>query len=337
MNYLGSKKIETDRLILRSTEESDLKVLWQILCIPDVNKYYLTCKLNSNWEDEKKWQYKKLSHSNDNNVFQWSIILKDTNECIGQISVQENGPDKSIRDIGWFIEPRYQRRGYAYETASAILKYMFEEVQINAIETSAAVCNPASWRLMAKLGFKKREGKTIINHYTFGGDIESYLFGITKEEYQEKSVMIINIMNNKEYLKQYIKLCSLEWGTKKNNEEMEKYIQKKLDSIKNRDKVISVLGLIENNKLLGFISLFKYDGDERKDLSPWYATMYIKEKYRGFGYSKLLNLELLKEAKYLGFDKVYLKSNLQNYYEKFGAKYIETLNSGEKLYYIMII
>ena len=47
MNFTGSKKIETDRLLLRPTEEKDLKTLWEILCIPEVNKYYLTSKLNT--------------------------------------------------------------------------------------------------------------------------------------------------------------------------------------------------------------------------------------------------------------------------------------------------
>lgn len=32
--------------------------------------------------------------------------------------------------------------------------------------------------------------------------------------------------------------------------------------------------------------------------------------------------------------RLYLKSDLINYYEKFGAKYIEDLSNGEKLYYI---
>lgn len=148
--------------------------------------------------------------------------------------------------------------------------------------------------------------------------------------------MIIDIKNNEKYLKEYIKLCSLEWGKKKNNDEMKLYIQKKMESIKNIDKVISVVGLIENNKLIGFISLFKSDGEERQDLTPWYATMYVKKEYRGLGYSKELNIAILKKAKQLGFDKVYLKSNLQNYYEKFGAKFIETLGNGEKLYYIKV-
>ena len=74
------------------------------------------------------------------------------------------------------------------------------------------------------------------------------------------------------------------------------------------DKLISVLGLIDYDKLVGFISLFKYDGEERKDLTPWYATMYIKKEFRGKRYSEILNAAILKQATILGYDKVYLKS-----------------------------
>ena len=143
-----------------------------------------------------------------------------------------------------------------------------------------------------------------------------------------------NLINDEKYLKEYIKLCSLEWGSNKTDKEMSNYIDKKLNEIKKTDKLIKVIGLFDNDNLIGFISLFKYDGDERRDLTPWYATMYVKKEYRGKNYSKLLNDELLKETKELGYDKVYLKSELVNYYEKFGAKYIEDLNNGEKLYYI---
>ena len=92
--------------------------------------------------------------------------------------------------------------------------------------------------------------------------------------------------------------------------------------------------MIEDDSLLGFISLFKYEDDINEELTPWYATMYVKKEYRGNGYSKILNNEILKEAKKLGYKKVYLKSNLINYYEKFGAKYIRNLENKEKLYYI---
>jgi len=147
---------------------------------------------------------------------------------------------------------------------------------------------------------------------------------------------IINIKNKPNYLREYIKFCTLEWGSPKNEIEMQKYIIDKERRILNDDKVISVLGLVENNELVGFISLFKYEDDIESELTPWYATIYVKEKFRGKGYSKILNNAILKEAKRLGFDKIYLKTELINYYEKFGAKYIKDLENGEKLYYIDI-
>ena len=65
--------------------------------------------------------------------------------------------------------------------------------------------------------------------------------------------------------------------------------------------------------------------------------MYVKEEYRNRGYSKLLNDAILKEAVKLGYKRVYLKTELDNYYEKFGAIYVGKLNESEKLYYFELI
>lgn len=145
---------------------------------------------------------------------------------------------------------------------------------------------------------------------------------------------IKNIMDDIKHLEEYVKICQVTWGKKKTDEELKTYIKEKVKRILEEDKVISILGLLDNDKLIGFISLFKYDGDEMKNLTPWYATMYVKKEYRNKGYSKILNDAILNEAKKKGFDRIYLKSNLVNYYEKFGAKYIKTLSNKEKLYYI---
>ena len=60
--------------------------------------------------------------------------------------------------------------------------------------------------------------------------------------------------------------------------------------------------------------------------------MYVKEEYRGKGYYKVLNDAILKETKSRKFSTLYLKTNLENYYEKFGAIFIKKLKSGERLY-----
>ena len=184
MNFLGSKTLETERLILHKTEENDLKKLWRILCDRDISRLYLSCKINDNWEEEKKWQYKKLEKAANPDVFCWTILLKDTNEVIGQITVQEKGIDKSIRDVGWFISKSNQRKGYAYEAAHTILDYMFNEVEINKIETSAAIINPASWRLMEKLGFKRLETTHKNKYFFVEEELDSYEYELTKEEFE---------------------------------------------------------------------------------------------------------------------------------------------------------
>ena len=94
--------------------------------------------------------------------------------------------------------------------------------------------------------------------------------------------------------------------------------------------------LLKDDILIGFISIFEHDCEERQELSPWYATMFVKEKYRGKGYSKILNNAILEEAKRRKFKRLYLKTKLNNYYEKFGAKFLETLENGEKIYYFEI-
>ena len=147
---------------------------------------------------------------------------------------------------------------------------------------------------------------------------------------------IYNLKNKQEYIKEIAVLTQKQWGKSNLSEnEFKNKILKKIEKIKVlfNNKYYCKLILLDDNELIGFISIFPSDGDERKDLSPWYATMYVKENYRGKGYSKILNNAILEEARNRNIKKLYLKTELENYYEKFGAKYLEKLNVKEKLYY----
>ena len=187
MKYIGSKVLETDNLILRPTQEKDLKILWEILLDENVSRYYLTSKINSDWEEEKKWQYKKLNHALDKDIFQWSVVLKSENRCIGQVSCQkiEGNNDDSVRDVGWFLDPRFQGHGYGSEAAKKMLDYMFNDVEIRKIETSAATANASSWKIMEKLGFH-RTGEIKKCKYTMLPEpVDCYCYEITSEEYMK--------------------------------------------------------------------------------------------------------------------------------------------------------
>lgn len=147
---------------------------------------------------------------------------------------------------------------------------------------------------------------------------------------------IWNIRDRQEYIEDVARLSKLEWAHYKNEEELNIKIDDTIKKIKDNldNPSYCKLILLDGDKLVGFISIFPTDGDEYQELTPWYATMYVKKEYRGKGYSRVLNDAILSEAKSRGFKKIYLKSDLKNYYEKFGAKYMADLMNGERLYYI---
>ena len=62
----------------------------------------------------------------------------------------------------------------------------FGNVEIEKIDTGAAVINPGSWKLMEKLGMK-RTGKKVSPYIDEEGYwLEGYKYIITKEMYLEK-------------------------------------------------------------------------------------------------------------------------------------------------------
>ena len=150
---------------------------------------------------------------------------------------------------------------------------------------------------------------------------------------------IYNIEEKQEYLEEVASLTQKEWGKQNlSKKQFCEKVNKKIEKIKKlfKNRYYCKLILLDNDKLVGFISIFPTDGEEKKELSPWYSTMYVKKEYRKKGYSKILNDAILKEAKKRKIKRIYLKTSLDNYYEKFGAKYIGRLENNEKLYYIDI-
>lgn len=147
------------------------------------------------------------------------------------------------------------------------------------------------------------------------------------------NMQIYNLKDKLEYLDEVACLEYEEWADKK-EENREEKIKNKKEKIKKNfsNNSFCKLILLDKDELIGFISMFPNDCNEENNLTPWYATMYVKKEFRKLGYSKILNDAILKEARSRGFSKIYLKTDLKNYYEKFGAIYLRQLNSLESLY-----
>lgn len=73
-----------------------------------------------------------------------------------------------------------------------------------------------------------------------------------------------------------------------------------------------------DGKLVGCYALLLNDINSRQDLFPWFAYLYVKPEYRGKGVASILLQHAIKIAKQLNFNTLYLETNIEGFYEKYG-------------------
>ena len=90
--------------------------------------------------------------------------------------------------------------------------------------------------------------------------------------------------------------------------------------------------VLDNNNIAGFCALSK-KSSVVNEYTPHIGFIFVGELYRGNRISEKLCLSAIKYAKEVGLDKVYLYSDLVNFYEKYGFIKIDEKEApwGEKL------
>ena len=157
MKHLGTKQIETPRLILRRFEASDAQAMFDNWASdPDVTKY-LTWPAHGSI-DITKWVLNDwISHYEEDTYYQWAIVPKDFGEPIGSISVVGRNDDVEMVHIGYCIGKAWWHRGIMTETLRAVLDFFFEDVGVNRVETRHDPNNPHSGAVMRKCGMEYEE------------------------------------------------------------------------------------------------------------------------------------------------------------------------------------
>jgi ribosomal-protein-alanine N-acetyltransferase len=145
-------KIDTNRLVLRDLEVSDIHNIFALSQDPEVTKYmdYICFK---NLDEARVWVEDKIKYNNQTPryAYNFSIRLKDSDEFIGWIGIgQAEDKSKGDMDFGYAISKNYWGNGYAPESLKAILETTWKETTANKIFGEARVQNTASIKVMEK-------------------------------------------------------------------------------------------------------------------------------------------------------------------------------------------
>ena len=188
MRHIGTKNIETERLLLRRLTCDDALMAYKNWCSSDNVSKYVMWKKHNNVETTKKLFESWEKEYEDLTTYRWIVEIKKTKELIGTIDVaSKKFLPYGTCEIGYCYGEKYWGNGYATEALKGVIKYLFEQCDADVIFAEHLSDNKASGRVMLKSGMTY-EGvlrSRIEDSLGKRNDIVSY--SITKDEYNIKA------------------------------------------------------------------------------------------------------------------------------------------------------
>ena len=154
MKHCGTKRLETERLILRRFVIEDSAAMYKNWASDEEVAKYLTWSTHSSPEISRKVTEDWVNLYSDEKFYQWAIVPKDIGEPIGGISVVHMNEDVSMVHIGYCIGKTWWHKGITSEALKAVMDFLFDEVDVNRIEARHDPRNPNSGKVMKKCGMK---------------------------------------------------------------------------------------------------------------------------------------------------------------------------------------
>lgn len=145
-----NKTFKTERLILKPTDEKDASFILELLNTPKWLKYIGDRNVKT-LESAKAYitnkmlpQLKKLGYSN------YTVIRKSDKTKMGTCGLYDREGLDGI-DIGFAFLPKYENKGYAFESANKLKNVAFNEFGIEEINAITTKDNVSSQKLLEKL------------------------------------------------------------------------------------------------------------------------------------------------------------------------------------------
>jgi len=152
---LNEVNISTERLILRGIRLSDAESIFKYRSNPQIYEF-------QNWkprtlQDVQGYIREKVSEVPNihDTWYQLSILIKETNELVGDIGIHFIDPDNLQVEIGYTISLEYQGKGYASEAVAGVINYLFNNLKKHRITASVDPKNTKSIALLRRIGMRE--------------------------------------------------------------------------------------------------------------------------------------------------------------------------------------
>ena len=154
MKKIGTRRLETSRLILRRFTVADAEAMYRNWASdPEVTRY-LTWPCHPSPEATAALLEDWVARYEDGGRFSWAIQRKEGGGVIGSIAAVKLDEAVNSAEIGYCLSRAFWGRGLMPEALRAVMDYLFDEAEVNRIAAYHDVNNPKSGRVMQKAGMQ---------------------------------------------------------------------------------------------------------------------------------------------------------------------------------------
>lgn len=182
LTHVSTCTIETERLILRKfqySDDDDMQKYW--ISDPEIQLMYSE-PVYTTKQEIKVLLDKYINSYQKKDYYRWAIILKETNECIGQIAYFLVDSKNHFAEIEYCIGSNFQKSGLATEATKAVIQYGFDRINLHKVQICHKSINIPSRRVIEKCGFTY-EGTLRDFFYQDEKYIDRLYYSILKDEF----------------------------------------------------------------------------------------------------------------------------------------------------------
>ncbi len=183
LTHIGTKTIETERLVLRRFEYTDNEAMLKNWVADEKIQSLYSEPVYSTIAEVKGLLDKYIGSYEREDYYRWAVIEKASGECIGQIAYFLVDSKNHFAEIEYCIGAEFQCKGYATEATKAVIAFGFNEMNLHKVQICTKTINAPSKRVIEKCGFTY-EG-TLRDYFFMNGEyVGRHYFSILRSEYE---------------------------------------------------------------------------------------------------------------------------------------------------------
>jgi len=172
--------LETVRLKLRPYSEADIAELVPLIGAREVAATTLRIAHPYTEQDARAF----LALAQEPGKIWLATTLRSDGRQIGGVGLRVEDPHRHA-ELGYWLGVPYWRQGYATEAAGEMLRYGFVDLGLHRIFASHFRHNPASGRILVKLGMRY-EGCQREHLRKWDQFVDSELYGVLRQEWKDR-------------------------------------------------------------------------------------------------------------------------------------------------------